>query len=94
MKFYKAKKGTKLYYEYGDTLINEEIVTFDLNDQERRQTEDATAEEIAEAYNASEAFDPDYFKALAEMAEIELKEDGDINEAIKEIENRLGVSLE
>ena len=65
MKFYKAIKGTDVYEKYGDELIYDEVVAFQMKTWERRQVEDATAEDLAEAFNALDELDPDIYPRIA-----------------------------
>lgn len=91
-KFYKAIKGTEVYAEYGEALIPYEAVAFEMNNAQRRQVEDATADDLAKAFNESGEFDPEIFEALLEMAEMD-EEEIDRDEAEIEIEKRLGVKI-
>ena len=96
MKFYKATKGTEMFEKYGTELIHEDDVAFTMGNKQRRQIEDAEAEDLAEAFRREEEFDPDIFNALAEMAEIKLPEDDldfDADDAIAKIEDILKVKL-
>ena len=90
-KFYKAVGGTEVYEEYGEALIPYEVVAFDMNNAQRRQVEDASAEDLARAFNESGEFDADVFQALAEMAEIDDEDDRD--DVLEEIGRRLSVHL-
>lgn len=92
-KFYKAVEGTEIYEEYGEALIPYEVVAFDMNNAQRRQVEDASAEDLAHAFNKSEEFNTDIFQALAEMAEVEIGSDVDKEEARGKIEKILNVKL-
>ena len=94
MRFYKAIKGTDMYEKYGDDLIYDETVAFRMKTLERRQVEDATAEDLAKEFNELDELDPDIFQALLDMAEMEYdeyKEDRD--EVLKRISEKLGVEL-
>lgn len=94
MRFYKAIKGTDMYEKYGDDLIYDETVAFRMKTLERRQVEDATAEDLANEFNKLDEFDPDIFQALLDMAEIEYDElEDDRDEVIKRISEKLGVEL-
>ena len=94
MKFYKAIKGTDVYEKYGDDLIYDEAVAFNMTTRERRQVEDATAEDLAAAFNESDELDPDILQALLDMAEIEYDEQEDNwDEVLKKIADRLDVEL-
>ena len=94
MKFYKAIKGTDMYEKYGDDLIYDETVAFRMKTLERRQVEDATAEDLANEFNKLDEFDPDIFEALLDMAEIEYDElEDDRDEVLKRISEKLGVEL-
>ena len=94
MKFYKAIKGTDVYEKYGDDLIYDEAVAFNMTTLERRQVEDATAEDLAAAFNELDELDPDIFQALLDMAEIEYDEhEDDRDEVIEKISEKLGVGL-
>lgn len=94
MRFYKAIKGTDMYEKYGDDLIYDETVAFRMKTLERRQVEDATAEDLANEFNKLDEFDPDIFQALLDMAEIEYDElEDDRDEVLKRISEKLGVEL-
>lgn len=94
MKFYKAIKGTDVYEKYGDDLIYDEAVAFNMTTRERRQVEDATAEDLAAAFNELDELDPDIFQALLDMAEIEYDEqEDDRDEVIEKISEKLSVEL-
>ena len=94
MRFYKAIKGTDMYEKYGDDLIYDETVAFRMKTLERRQVEDATAEDLANAFNELDELDPDIFQALLDMAEIEYDElEDDRDEVLKRISEKLGVEL-
>lgn len=94
MRFYKAIKGTDMYEKYGDDLIYDETVAFRMKTLERRQVEDATAEDLANAFNELDELDPDIFQALLDMAEMEYDEyDDDRDEVLKRISEKLGVEL-
>lgn len=94
MRFYKAIKGTDMYEKYGDDLIYDETVAFRMKTLERRQVEDATAEDLAKEFNELDELDPDIFQALLDMAEIEYDElEGDRDEVLKRISEKLGVEL-
>ena len=94
MKFYKAIKGTDVYEKYGDELIYDEVVAFQMKTWGRRQVEDATAEDLAEAFNALDELDPDIFQALLDMAEMEYDEwEDDRDEVLEKISEKLGVEL-
>ena len=94
MRFYKAIKGTDMYEKYGDDLIYDETVAFRMKTLERRQVEDATAEDLANAFNELDEFDPDIFQALLDMAEMEYDEyEDDRDEVLKRISEKLGVEL-
>ena len=72
-------------------LIPYETVAFEMSNSERRQVEDASAEDLARAFNESGEFDADVFQALAEMAEIDDGDDRD--DVLEEIGRRLSVHL-
>lgn len=94
MRFYKAIKGTDMYEKYGDDLIYDETVAFRMKTLERRQVEDATAEDLANAFNELDELDPDIFQALLDMAEMEYDEyEDDRDEVLKKISEKLGVEL-
>lgn len=94
MRFYKAIKGTDMYEKYGDDLIYDETVAFRMKTLERRQVEDATAEDLANAFNELDELDPDIFQALLDMAEMEYDEyKDDRDEVLKNISEKLGVEL-
>ena len=94
MRFYKAIKGTDMYEKYGDDLIYDETVAFRMKTLERRQVEDATAEDLANAFNELDELDPDIFQALLDMAEMEYDEyEDDRDEVLKKISDKLGVEL-
>lgn len=94
MRFYKAIKGTDMYEKYGDGLIYDETVAFRMKTLERRQVEDATAEDLANAFNELDELDPDIFQALLDMAEMEYDEyEDDRDEVLKKISEKLGVEL-
>ena len=94
MRFYKAIKGTDMYEKYGDDLIYDETVAFRMKKLERRQVEDATAEDLANAFNELDELDPDIFQALLDMAEMEYDEyEDDRDEVLKKISEKLGVEL-
>lgn len=94
MRFYKAIKGTDMYEKYGDDLIYDETVAFRMKTLERRQVEDATAEDLANAFNELDELDPDIFQALLDMAEMEYDEyEDDRDEVLKNISEKLGVEL-
>lgn len=94
MRFYKAIKGTDMYEKYGDDLIYDETVAFRMKTLERRQVEDATAEDLAKEFNELDELDPDIFQALLDMAEIEYDElEDDRDEVLKRISEKLGVEL-
>lgn len=94
MRFYKAIKGTDMYEKYGDDLIYDETVAFRMKTLERRQVEDATAEDLANAFNELDELDPDIFQALLDMAEMEYDEyEDDRDEVLKRISEKLGVEL-
>lgn len=94
MRFYKAIKGTDMYEKYGDDLIYDETVAFRMKTLERRQVEDATAEDLAKEFNELDELDPDIFRALLDMAEIEYDElEDDRDEVLKRISEKLGVEL-
>lgn len=96
MRFYKAIIGTEVHEKYGDELIHQDAVAFSMNNEQRRQIEDATPEDLARAYNDSACFDPDIFQALADMAEIEIDSDEeiDIDSVISEIGKILNINLD
>ena len=61
---------------------------------ERRQVEDATAEDLANAFNELDELGPDIFQALLDMAEMEYDEyKDDRDEVLKRISKKLGVEL-
>ena len=94
MRFYKAIKGTDVYKKYGDDLIYDEAVAFNMTTLERRQVEDATAEDLAAAFNELDELDPDIFQALLDMAEIEYDEQKDNwDEVLEKISEKLCVEL-
>ena len=94
MRFYKAIKGTDVYEKYGDDLIYDEAVAFNMTTLERRQIEDATAEDLAAAFNELDELDPDIFQALLDMAEIEYDEQEDNrDEVLEKISEKLCVEL-
>lgn len=94
MRFYKAIKGTDMYEKYGDDLIYDETVAFRMKTLERRQVEDVTAEDLANAFNELDELDPDIFQALLDMAEMEYDEyEDDRDEVLKRISEKLGVEL-
>lgn len=94
MRFYKAIKGTDMYEKYGDDLIYDETVAFRMKTLERRQVEDATAQDLANAFNELDELDPDIFQALLDMAEMEYDEyEDDRDEVLKRISEKLGVEL-
>ena len=94
MRFYKAIKGTDMYEKYGDDLIYDETVAFRMKTLERRQVEDATAEDLANAFNELDELDPDIFQALLDMAEMEYDEyEDNRDEVLKKISEKLGVEL-
>lgn len=94
MRFYKAIKGTDMYEKYGDDLIYDETVAFRMKTLERRQVEDATAEDLAKEFNELDELDPDIFQALLDMAEMEYDEyEDDRDEVLKRISEKLGVEL-
>lgn len=94
MRFYKAIKGTDVYEKYGDDLIYDEAVAFNMTTLERRQVEDATAEDLAAAFNELDELDPDIFQALLDMAEIEYDEQEDNrDEVLEKISEKLCVEL-
>ena len=94
MRFYKAIKGTDMYEKYGDDLIYDETIAFRMKTLERRQVEDATAEDLANAFNELDELDPDIFQALLDMAEMEYDEyEDDRDEVLKRISEKLGVEL-
>lgn len=94
MRFYKAIKGTDMYEKYGDDLIYDETVAFRMKTLERRQVEDATAEDLANAFNELDELDPDIFQALLDMAKMEYDEyEDDRDEVLKKISEKLGVEL-
>lgn len=94
MRFYKAIKGTDMYEKYGDDLIYDETVAFRMKTLERRQVEDATAQDLANAFNELDELDPDIFQALLDMAEMEYDEyEDDRDEVLKKISEKLGVEL-
>lgn len=94
MRFYKAIKGTDMYEKYGDDLIYDETVAFRMKTLERRQVEDATAEDLAKEFNELDELDPDIFQALLDMAEMEYDEyEDDRDEVLKKISEKLGVEL-
>lgn len=94
MRFYKAIKGTDMYEKYGDDLIYDETVAFRMKTLERRQVEDATAEDLANAFNELDELDPDIFQALLDMAGMEYDEyEDDRDEVLKKISEKLGVEL-
>lgn len=94
MRFYKAIKGTDMYEKYGDDLIYDETVAFRMKTLERRQVEDATAEDLAKEFNELDELDPDIFQALLDMAEMEYDEyKDDRDEVLKRISEKLGVEL-
>lgn len=94
MKFYKAIKGTDVYEKYGDELIYDEVVAFQMKTLERRQVEDATAEDLANEFNKLDELDPDIFQALLDMAEMEYDEwEDDRDEVLEKISEKLGVEL-
>lgn len=94
MRFYKAIKGTDMYEKYGDDLIYDETVAFRMKTLERRQVEDATAEDLANAFNELDELDPDIFQALLDMAEMEYDEyEDNRDEVLKNISEKLGVEL-
>lgn len=94
MRFYKAIKGTDVYEKYGDDLIYDEVVAFNMTTLERRQVEDATAEDLAAAFNELDELDPDIFQALLDMAEIEYDEQEDNrDEVLEKISEKLCVEL-
>lgn len=92
-KFYKAVRGTEVYEKYGEALIPYEVVAFDMNNAQRRQLEDASAEDLAQAFNESEEFNADIFQALAEMAEVEIGDDIGRDEVGEKIEKILSIKL-
>lgn len=94
MRFYKAIKGTDMYEKYGDNLIYDETVAFRMKTLERRQVEEATAEDLANAFNELDELDSDIFQALLDMAEMEYDEyEDDRDEVLKKISEKLGVEL-
>lgn len=94
MRFYKAIKGTDMYEKYGDDLIYDETVAFRMKTLERRQVEDATAQDLANAFNELDELDPDIFQALLDMAGMEYDEyEDDRDEVLKKISEKLGVEL-
>lgn len=94
MRFYKAIKGTDMYEKYGDDLIYDETVAFRMKTLERRQVEDATAEDLAKEFNELDELDPDIFQALLDMAGMEYDEyEDDRDEVLKRISEKLGVEL-
>lgn len=94
MRFYKATKGTDMYEKYGDDLIYNETVALRMKTLERRQVEDATAEDLANAFNELDELAPDIFQALLDMAEMEYDEyEDDRDEVLKRISEKLGVEL-
>lgn len=94
MRFYKAIKGTDVYEKYGDDLIYDEAVAFNMTTLERRQVEDATAEDLAAVFNELDELDPDIFQALLDMAEIEYDEQEDNrDEILEKISEKLCVEL-
>ena len=94
MRFYKAIKGTDVYEKYGDDLIYDEAVAFNMTTLERRQVEDATAEDLAAAFNELDELDSDIFQALLDMAEIEYDEQEDNrDEVLEKISEKLCVEL-
>ena len=94
MRFYKAIKETDVYEKYGDDLIYDEAVAFNMTTLERRQVEDATAEDLAAALNELDELNPDIFQALLDMAEIEYDEQEDNrDEVLEKISEKLCVEL-
>ena len=94
MRFYKAIKGTNVYEKYGDDLIYDEAVAFNMTTLERRQVEDATAEDLAAVFNELDELNPDIFQALLDMAEIEYDEQEDNrDEILEKISEKLCVEL-
>lgn len=93
MRFYKAIKGTEVFEDYGENLIYQDAVV-NMAKEERKQIEDATEEDLAEAFNQSSEFDPDIFEALLEMAEIEYDEEiDDRDEIIEKVSEKLEIEL-
>ena len=94
MRFYKAIKGTDVYEKYGDDLIYDETVAFNMTTLERRQVEDATAEDLAAAFNELDELDPDIFQALLDMAEIEYDgQEDNRDEILEKISEKFCVEL-
>lgn len=94
MQFYKAIKGTEMYDKYGDDLIYSEVVAFRMTKLERRQVEDATTEDLVEAFNESDELNPDVLQALLDIAEIEYDDqEDDLENLLDELSEKIGMKL-
>lgn len=94
MQFYKAIKGTEMYDKYGDDLIYSEVVAFRMTELERRQVEDATTEDLVEAFNESDELNPDILQALLDIAEIEYDDQEDnLENLLEELSEKIGMKL-
>lgn len=94
MQFYKAIKGTEMYDKYGDDLIYNEVVAFRMTTLERRQVEDATTEDLVEAFNESDELNPDILQALIDIAEIEYDDrEDDLEDLLEELSEKIGMEL-
>lgn len=94
MQFYKAIKGTEMYDKYGDDLIYNEVVAFRMTELERRQVEDATTEDLVEAFNESDELNPDILQALLDIAEIEYDDqEDDLEDLLEELSEKIGMEL-
>ena len=96
MKFYRALEGTDLFDQYGEKLIYGDQVAFSLSNQDRAQVRDARPEELAEAFNSSDEFEPDIFAALMELAQVEVSEEEieeDRDTIMEKVGDVLGVEL-
>lgn len=94
MQFYKAIKGTEMYDKYGDDLIYSEVVAFRMTELERRQVEDATTEDLVEAFNESDELNPDILQALLDIAEIEYDDqEDDLENLLEELSEKIGMKL-
>lgn len=93
MRFYKAIKGTALFDKYGDRLIHQGNVPFIINIEHCREIIDATPEDLLKVYNQQPGFDLEMFQTLAEMAEINLKQETRIDSVIEKIEKTLDIQI-
>lgn len=95
MKFYKAIEGTDLYERNGDDLIPDDIVV-GMSNEERRQIEDVSTEELAAIYNEMDYFDPEIFQALIDMSELKISDEeiAEDRDAVVDIEYELWHTIE